>query len=185
MSHTIDTWYGTISAELMSKLADIRLLICDVDGVLSDGKIYMGNQGEELKTFHTHDGFGIKALLNQQIEVAVITGRNSRIVSDRMKTLGVKYVYQGQGEKLPAFQEILSALNLDPSHVAYMGDDVIDLPVMNAAGLGIAVANAHPKVRLDASYITMTPGGEGAVREVCDLILQAQGHLDSAKGTSV
>ena len=88
MSHTIETWYGAISSALMSKLANIRLLICDVDGVLSDGQIYMGNQGEELKTFHTHDGFGIKALLNQHIEVAVITGRNSRIVSDRMRALG-------------------------------------------------------------------------------------------------
>lgn len=185
MNQTTETWYGTLSAELMSKLANIRLLICDVDGVLSDGKIYMGNQGEELKTFHTHDGFGIKALLNQQIEVAIITGRNSRIVSDRMRALGVQYVYQGQGEKLSAYQEIIATLNLHPSQVAYMGDDVIDLPVMNAVGLGIAVANAHPKVRMDADYVTVTNGGEGAVREVCDLILQAQGYLDSAQGTSI
>lgn len=185
MTKQTQTWYGLVPSELMSKLQAIRLLICDVDGVLSDGKIYMGNAGEELKTFHTHDGFGLKALMHEQIQVAVITGRNSRIVSDRMGALGVQHIFQGQGNKLPAFQELLATLNLQPHEVAYIGDDVIDLPVMYQAGVGIAVANAHPKVKSDADYVTVVRGGEGAVREVCDLILQAHGRLDHAQGTSV
>lgn len=121
-------------------------MVCDVDGVLSDGLIYMGNDGEELKTFHTHDGFGIKALLNAGIDVAVITGRSSNIVQRRMQALGVQHIYQGQGDKLPAFEDLLDKLGLTAAQTAYVGDDVIDLPVMQNAALGIAVANAHPLV---------------------------------------
>ncbi|MBP8065779.1 MAG: 3-deoxy-D-manno-octulosonate 8-phosphate phosphatase, partial [Aeromonadaceae bacterium] len=120
----VETLYGPIDAELFERAKQIRLLVCDVDGVLSDGRIYMGNQGEELKTFHTKDGFGLKALREIGIEVGIITGRNSRIVSDRMAALGIDHVYQGQGDKLPALQDLLDLLGLDASQTAYIGDDV-------------------------------------------------------------
>ena len=107
MMAQVETLYGPIDAELFERAKQIRLLVCDVDGVLSDGRIYMGNQGEELKTFHTKDGFGLKALSDIGIEVGIITGRNSRIVSDRMAALGIDHVYQGQGDKLPALQDLL------------------------------------------------------------------------------
>jgi len=185
MSTTIGTPYGPVAEALFQRAARVRLLVCDVDGVLSDGKIYLGNQGEELKTFHTKDGFGIKALLNAGIEFAVITGRSSRIVADRMQALGVGHVFQGQGDKLPAFHALLARLHLTADQAAYMGDDVIDLPVMHACGLGVAVDDAHPLVKQQADLVTRTRGGEGAVRELCDLLLQARGQLEQAKGTSV
>lgn len=117
--------------------------------------------------------------------MAVITGRSSAIVQRRMQALGVQHIYQGQGDKMPAFDDLLHKLALTPAQAAYIGDDVIDLPVMRHAALGIAVSNAHPLVQQKADWITRTRGGYGAVREACDLILQAQGLLDTAKGTSV
>ena len=185
MSDYTDTPYGPVANQILTLAAKIQLLVCDVDGVLSDGRIYMGNDGEELKTFHTHDGFGIKALLNAGIDVAVITGRSSNIVQRRMQALGVQHIYQGQGDKLPAFEDLLDKLGLTAAQTAYVGDDVIDLPVMQNAALGIAVANAHPLVLQKADWTTRTRGGYGAVREVCDLILQARDQLDSAQGTSI
>lgn len=182
---TVETLYGPVDAALLQTAAQIRLLVCDVDGVLSDGRIYMGNQGEELKTFHTLDGFGLKAVRALGIEVGIITGRQSRIVSDRMCALGIEHVYQGQGDKLPAFRELLDKLGLAPEQAAYIGDDVIDIPVMQACALGCAVANAHPLVRRAARYVTVQQGGDGAVREVCDLLLQANGQLAHAIGASI
>ncbi|TXH65448.1 MAG: 3-deoxy-manno-octulosonate-8-phosphatase KdsC [Tolumonas sp.] len=185
MSDYVTTPYGDVKKKILDLAAEVQLLVCDVDGVLSDGLIYMGNDGEELKTFHTHDGFGIKALLNAGIDVAVITGRSSNIVQRRMQALGVQHIYQGQGDKLPAFEDLLDKLGLTAAQTAYVGDDVIDLPVMQNAALGIAVANAHPLVLQKADWTTRTRGGYGAVREVCDLILQARDQLDSAQGTSI
>ncbi|WP_116474424.1 3-deoxy-manno-octulosonate-8-phosphatase KdsC [Zobellella maritima] len=177
--------YGPVANSVWSRLSGIKLLICDVDGVLSDGMIYLGNQGEEYKSFCTKDGFGIKALLNAGIQVAVITGRDSRIVSERMASLGVRHVYQGQGDKWHSYQALLDTLKLMPEQVAYIGDDVVDLPVMRDCSLGVAVKDAHPLVLQDANYITRTAGGFGAVREICDLILAAQGRLEQAQGMSV
>lgn len=179
------TLYGPVSTTLWQRLADIRLLICDVDGVLSDGMIYLGNQGEEYKSFCTKDGFGIKALLNAGIQVAVITGRDSRIVSERMASLGVRHVYQGQGDKSHSYKALLDTLKLKPVQVAYVGDDVVDLAVMRDCGLGIAVLDAHPLVLQQADYVTRIRGGHGAVREVCDLILASRGELADAKGMSL
>ena len=181
----IETLYGPVSPDVFARAGQIRLLVCDVDGVLSDGRIYMGNQGEEFKTFHTKDGFGLKALRDIGIEVGIITGRNSRIVSDRMAALGIEHLYQGQGAKLPAFQDLLDVLGLEANQAAYIGDDVIDIPVMQASCLGVAVADAHPLTQRAARYITRLRGGEGAVREVCDLLLQANQALDQAQGASV
>lgn len=179
------TLYGPVAHSLWQRFADIKLLICDVDGVLSNGMIYLGNQGEEYKSFCTKDGFGIKALLNAGIQVAVITGRDSRIVSERMASLGVRHVYQGQGDKRHSYRALLDTLKLAPEQAAYIGDDVVDLPVMRDCALGIAVRDAHPLVLQDADYITRIAGGFGAVREVCDLILAAHGKLEQARGMSV
>ncbi|MCE2596065.1 3-deoxy-manno-octulosonate-8-phosphatase KdsC [Motilimonas cestriensis] len=181
----LNTPYGTITAQQHQQLVHTKLLICDIDGVFSDGRIYMGNNGEELKAFHTRDGFGIKAVLHAGIEVAVITGRKSTIVNNRMSALGVSHIFQGQDNKLIAFQQLLTQLNLNPDEVAYIGDDVIDLPVMNQVGLAVAVADAHPIVQQQAHYVTTIKGGFGAVRELCDLLLHVRGELAHAQGTSV
>ncbi|MGQ7806042.1 3-deoxy-manno-octulosonate-8-phosphatase KdsC [Hafnia alvei] len=181
----IATCYGPVARKIMDSAADIRLIICDVDGVLSDGLIYMGNNGEELKAFNVRDGYGIRCLITEGIHVAIITGRQSKLVADRAATLGIEHLYQGQSDKLIAFEKILSDLNLQPNQVAYIGDDLIDWPVMAKVGLSVAVADAHPILLQRAQYVTRIAGGRGAVRELCDLILQSQGKLDEAKGLSI
>ena len=180
----ITTPYGTISDDNYQRAKQIKLLICDVDGVFSDGRIYLGNDGEELKAFHTKDGFGIKAILNADIKVAIITGRQSTIVENRMSALGVPYIFQGKEDKLTVYQSLLSELSLQPQQVAYIGDDMVDLPVIQACGLGIAVNDAHPLVAQGANLITYTKGGFGAVREVCDLFLQCKNKLQQTQGKS-
>lgn len=182
---TIDTCYGPIAHTVMEKAAKIRLLICDVDGVMSDGLIYQGNSGEELKAFNVRDGYGIRCLLTSGVEVAIITGRKAKLLEDRANTLGITHLYQGQSDKLLAYRELLDKLALRPGEVAYIGDDLIDWPVMAEVGLSAAVADAHPLLLPKADYVTQISGGRGAVRELCDLILLAQNKLDEAKGLSV
>lgn len=181
----INTCYGSVSKDVFQRAENIRLLICDVDGVMSDGLIYMGNHGEELKAFNVRDGYGIRCLITSDIEVAIITGRNAKLVENRAKTLGITHLYQGQSNKLIAFEKILSDLSLSPNQVAYIGDDLIDWPVMEKVGLSVAVADAHPLLLPKAHYVTRIAGGRGAVRELCDLILQAQGKLEGAQGLSI
>ncbi|EST57738.1 3-deoxy-manno-octulosonate-8-phosphatase KdsC [Proteus cibi] len=185
MNTMIETCYGAVSEQIIKKAEKIQLLICDVDGVMSDGLIYMGNNGEELKAFNVRDGYGIRCLLTSGIEVAIITGRQSKLLEDRAKTLGITYLYQGQHNKLLAYQQLLDTLNLKPEQTAYIGDDLIDLPVMEKVGLSVAVADAHPLLTPRAHYVTRIAGGRGAVRELCDLILLAQGRLEEAKGLSI
>lgn len=185
MNTMIETCYGAVSEQIIKKAEKIQLLICDVDGVMSDGLIYMGNNGEELKAFNVRDGYGIRCLLTSGIEVAIITGRQSKLLEDRAKTLGITYLYQGQHNKLLAYQQLLDTLNLKPEQTAYIGDDLIDLPVMEKVGLSVAVADAHPLLTPRANYVTRIAGGRGAVRELCDLILLAQGRLEDAKGLSI
>lgn len=181
----VETCYGPISAEVMQRAQAIRLLICDVDGVMSDGLIYMGNSGEELKAFNVRDGYGIRCLLTSNVEVGIITGRNAKLLEDRCRTLGITHLYQGQSDKLLAFRALLDKLSLTPEQVAYIGDDLIDWPVMAQVGLSVAVADAHPLLLPRSHYVTRIAGGRGAVREVCDLILIAQDKFDDAKGQSV
>lgn len=181
----INTLYGPVSPPILDIAKQIKLLICDVDGVFSDGLVYMGNQGEELKTFHTRDGYGIKSLMNAGIEVAIITGRQSKIVENRMAVLGITLVYQGQDDKVKAYNDICRQLNIAPEHTGYIGDDLIDWPVMEKVALKVCVADGHPLLVKRANYVTHIKGGHGAVREVCDLILQARGELDVHKGLSV
>lgn len=166
--------YQAVTPQLWALAKQIRLLILDVDGVLSDGLIYMGNQGEELKAFHVRDGYGIRCVLNGGIEVALITGRQSQLVADRCATLGIRYLYQGQTDKQQALAALQQKLACPLVQMAYLGDDLIDLPVMCQTGLSIAVADAHPLLLPHAHYRTRQKGGHGAVREVCDLLLLAQ-----------
>lgn len=185
MSSPVQTLYGEVEQSIVDIAKDIKLLICDVDGVFSDGRIYMGNQGEELKTFHTRDGYGIKSLMNAGIEIAIITGRRSQIVENRMTALGVSLIYQGQDDKVKAYYDICEKLNINPEHTGYIGDDLIDWPVMEKVALKVCVADGHPLLAQRANYVTTIKGGHGAVREVCDLILQARDELDTHKGLSI
>ncbi|WP_448212850.1 3-deoxy-manno-octulosonate-8-phosphatase KdsC [Colwellia sp. MEBiC06753] len=181
----VETLYGDVDQRIIEKAKAIKLLVCDVDGVFSDGRIYLGNDGEELKAFHTKDGFGIKALINSGVEVAIITGRRSHIVESRMTALTVKHIVQGQEDKMPAMLDILNTLGLSPQQVAYIGDDMADMPCISHVGLGVAVQDAHPYVIKHADYQTFTKGGFGAVRELCDLIMFSQQTLAGAKGASI
>jgi 3-deoxy-D-manno-octulosonate 8-phosphate phosphatase (KDO 8-P phosphatase) len=162
-----------------SRASQVRLLILDVDGVLTDGGLQFDNRGEEYKTFNSLDGHGIRMLLDNAIEVAIISGRRSEIVRHRMNELGVKHLYQGCRDKLAAFNELLMNIGLEPGQVAYVGDDLPDLPIMRRVGLSIAVPNAHGFVKQHCDRVTTLPGGRGAVREVTDFILEAQGLLDA------
>ncbi|MCC5880478.1 MAG: 3-deoxy-manno-octulosonate-8-phosphatase KdsC [Idiomarina sp.] len=180
----ITTWYGDLDPSVFALFGEIQLLICDIDGVFSDGRIYLGNDGEEIKAFHTRDGFGVKALMNGGVEVAVITGRRSKIVENRMQALGVQHIFQGQSDKRVAYQQLMTQLQLEPHQIAYVGDDVPDLELIRTVGLGIAVRDAHARVQQAANYVTALPGGFGAVREVTDLLLLSQGKLNQYTGTS-
>ena len=163
--------------DLLEKAKAIKLVICDVDGVLSNGKVYFGNDNEELKSFNIKDGLGIKQLLNNGIQVAIITGRESNIVSRRSKELGIVHVYQGKKDKIASYDEILENLNLTPEQVAHVGDDLPDIPLMNRSGLGICVSDAHFFVKQNADWPTSSIGGDGAVRDISDLLLYSQGKL--------
>jgi 3-deoxy-D-manno-octulosonate 8-phosphate phosphatase (KDO 8-P phosphatase) len=166
--------------DLYLKAQKIKLIIFDVDGVLTDGGLYFSDKGVELKRFNSLDGHGIKMLIDFQIEPAIITARSSKSVEHRALNLGVKYIYQGQDDKLVAYNELIGKLKLKPEQVAYMGDDVIDLPVMSRVGLPIAVSNAHDFVKENSFIVTNKSGGNGAVREVCDLLLKAQDKYQTA-----
>ena len=159
------------------KAGRIRLAVFDVDGVMTDGTILLGDNGVEFKAYNVHDGLGLVMLQQAGIEVAVISSRCSRAVSKRMLRLGVKYVIQGVTDKAQALTELLQELGVDYTAVAFVGDDLIDLPAMTRAGMAIAVANARPEVLARADWITTAPGGHGGVREVCEMLLEAQGKL--------
>ncbi|MGH8173277.1 MAG: 3-deoxy-manno-octulosonate-8-phosphatase KdsC [Rhodanobacteraceae bacterium] len=168
-----------LPTDVRDRAARIKLAVFDVDGVLTDGKLIYAEDGHELKSFHVHDGLGLKRLLANHVEVAVITARMSMIVTERMADLGVAHVYQGQDDKLACLEQLMHALKLAPEAVAYTGDDLPDLAAMQRAGFAIAVANAHPWVRERAHWRTRLAGGAGAAREVCDLILAAQGKAEA------
>ena len=163
----------------MEKFINIKLAVFDVDGVLTDGKLILGENGNEYKSFHVRDGHGLVMLLETGCMVAVITARSSNIVAERMASLGIDYVYQGENDKGARLQKLIDELGLKPDQVAYVGDDVIDLPAMVKVGLPIAVADAHPEVKNYADWITENRGGQGAVREVCELIMRSQGKFEN------
>jgi 3-deoxy-D-manno-octulosonate 8-phosphate phosphatase (KDO 8-P phosphatase) len=163
-----------MDASLRERAANIRMLVLDVDGVLTDGKLYFDHAGNELKAFNTRDGLGMKALQKSGIEVAVITGRKSEAVTHRMTQLGIKHVYQGREDKIHAFLDLLELTGLDAQQVCFAGDDWIDLPVLLRVGLAVSVADAEERVKQHVHWITQSKGGDGAVRELCNLILAAQ-----------
>ena len=153
------------------KTAAIRMLILDVDGVLTDGRLYFGPRGEALKQFHVRDGLGIQQVAQAGIEVAVISGRKSKMVDIRCRELGVEHVRQGAKDKVAELDRLCAQLKIEPSACACVGDDVPDVPLMGKVALAFAVADAHPQARHAAHLITKLPGGHGAVREVCDYLL--------------
>ena len=167
----------TYPPEVLERAAKIRLLICDVDGVLTDGRLYFTPDGHELKSFHARDGHGLKLLQRTGVQAAVISGRSSPTVALRMGSLGIEHVFQGRESKLEPFQELLGQMNLEAEQAAFVGDDLLDLPLLRRVGLAVAVADAHFSLRDTVHWVTAQPGGLGAVREVCDLIMLAQGRL--------
>ena len=166
--------------DIQNKLSRVRHLILDVDGVLTDGRLYFDNHGNELKTFHTLDGHGIKMLQQSGVAVAIITGRRSSLVEKRAHDLGITRLIQGREDKYSAFLELFANEPYDMENIAYMGDDYPDLQLMTRVGCPIAVPNAAPPVAERALFITERSGGLGAVREVCDRIMQAQGTFEAA-----
>jgi 3-deoxy-D-manno-octulosonate 8-phosphate phosphatase (KDO 8-P phosphatase) len=166
--------------DINDKANQIRLVIFDVDGVLTDGSLYLGDDGQEYKAFHSKDGHGMKMLQTSGVQIGIITGRTSEVVRIRMHSLGVEHVHQGKLEKLPAYEELKAAMGLRDEQIAYVGDDVVDLPVMVRVGLAIAVQDAHTLVKQHAHWVTPSDGGRGAAREVCELLMQAQGNLQPA-----
>ncbi|TPG46142.1 HAD-IIIA family hydrolase [Rhodanobacter glycinis] len=170
-----------LPADILARAAKIRLAAFDVDGTLTDGRLWYGEDGHETKVFHVHDGLGLKRLQANGVQVALITARISHPVALRAEELDIAHVYQGQGDKRGCLLELIDALHLTPEQVAFVGDDLPDLPPMRIAGLAVAVANAHPWVAGQAHWQTSKSGGMGAAREVCDLILHAQGKSDAER----
>ena len=162
----------------IEKAKNIKVLILDVDGVITDGKLFFDEQGKEYKSFNARDGLGIKLLQKVGVQVAVISGRSSKPVALRMEMLGISLVYLGQSDKSHAFKEIIAKVGCMPEQAAHMGDDLIDLPVLMQVGLAIAVQDANEQIVPYVDWQTRLAGGQGAVREVCDFILQAQGKMD-------
>lgn len=170
--------YSRIRAlELHERAKEIRLFIVDIDGVMTDGLLYFNAEGDSMKTFFARDGLGLRLLMDHGIEVGIITGRTSPIVSVRAQDLKIQHVYQGRLNKLEAFKELLEKLELTPPQVAYMGDDIIDVPLLAQVGLAATVQDAHPCVLPYCHFVSQFPGGRGAVRECCDLILEAKGLM--------
>ena len=160
--------------------ARVRLLVLDVDGVLTDGRLYYGARGETLKVFHVRDGLGLKRLAAAGVTVAVISGRESGMTGRRCRELGIPHLFQGVEDKLPVFLRLRKRLGLAAHACACVGDDVPDVPLMREVGLAFAVADAHPQALGAAHVVTRLPGGNGAVREVCDYLLQARGRTFAA-----
>jgi 3-deoxy-D-manno-octulosonate 8-phosphate phosphatase (KDO 8-P phosphatase) len=164
--------------DILEKAKQVKLVIFDIDGVLTDGSLFMGDDGQEYKAFNSKDGHGIRMLLDGGVDIAIITGRQSEVVKHRASDLGITRIYQGKREKLPAFLELLDETGLKAEQIAYVGDDVVDLPVMSKVGLAVCVQDSHEFVKKHSHWITKAAGGRGAGRETCEMILQAQGKLD-------
>ncbi len=164
---------------MLERIRPIRLIAFDVDGIFTDGGLYLSDSGEEFKRFNSLDGHGLKMLRLSGVELAIITGRTSRCVEMRAQNLGITHVYQGIHNKWEAMQDLLGKLGMAPEFAAFMGDDVVDLPAMRRVGLALTVPKAAALVHDHAHYITKHDGGHGAVREVCELIMSAQGTLSA------
>ena len=168
-----------VSAEVLNRAKKIKLVIFDVDGVMTDGGLTIGDDGQEYKTFNTQDGLGMKLLKNSGVQMAIITGRTSNVVKQRSESTGVAHFYQGVDDKLVAYNDLIAKLNIAADCAAFMGDDVVDMPPMLRCGLAVTVPAAPLAVKNRAHYITQKQGGHGAVRELCELIMHAQDTLDA------
>jgi 3-deoxy-D-manno-octulosonate 8-phosphate phosphatase (KDO 8-P phosphatase) len=164
----------------VSRAARVRLMVFDVDGILTDGSLHYGPEGESLKTFNVHDGLGIKLLRQSGVATAIITARSSPILARRAADLAIDHVQQGAHDKKSAFEQLLAKTGVAAEATGFIGDDWIDLPVLSRVGFSASVASAHPEVRSRVHYVTQAGGGRGAARELCDFILRAQGNYEAA-----
>lgn len=162
------------STSIEERARAVRMIVFDVDGVLTDGSLFYGDHGEEYKAFNSRDGHGIKMLRTSGVETGIITGRTSQVVLHRARNLGIVHIFQGAEDKLDAFRELLASTGLEPSQIAYMGDDLVDLPVINRCGLAITVPDAPEEVKARCQVVTRAGAGRGAAREACELIMRAQ-----------
>ena len=169
----------TIAKDVLARAKKIKVVIFDVDGVMTDGGLTIGDDGQEYKTFSSQDGLGMKLLRQSGVQMAIITGRTSNVVKKRAETTGIAHFYQGVEDKLEAFNDLLQKMRLNADEVAFMGDDVVDAPAMLRCGLALTVPSGHRLLKPHAHYVTQAPAGHGAVREVCELIMQAQGTFDA------
>ncbi|MEE9331948.1 MAG: HAD family hydrolase [Methylophilaceae bacterium] len=173
MSETIAT------DDIIARAKKIKVVIFDVDGIMTDGGLTIGDDGQEYKTFNSHDGLGMKMLKKSGIQMAIITGRTSKVVTTRAETTGIEHFYQGVEDKLVAFNVLVKKLGIAPEETAFMGDDIVDVPPMMRCGLAISVPAAFDSVKMHAHYVTKRQGGKGAVREACELIMHAQNTFDT------
>lgn len=169
-----------MTADFITRAQKVRLIAFDVDGIMTDGTLFLGDDGEEYKGFNSLDGHGLKMLKGSGVELAIITGRTSRVVEHRARNLGIEIVHQGAHDKLAVYEALCRELGLAYEATAYMGDDVVDLPVMRRAGLAITVPAAPELVKAYSHYTTVREAGRGAVREACEMLMRAQGTLDAA-----
>jgi 3-deoxy-D-manno-octulosonate 8-phosphate phosphatase (KDO 8-P phosphatase) len=165
----------TFQRDAADRARAVRMIVFDVDGVLTDGSLFYDDRGEEYKAFNSRDGHGIKMLRASGVDTGIITGRTSQVVLHRARNLGIEHIFQGADDKLDAFHRLLVRVNLEPRQIAYMGDDLVDLPVMNRCGLAITVPDAPEEVKARCQVVTRAGAGRGAAREACELIMQAQG----------
>ncbi len=167
-----------IELNIEERAKKIKVAVFDIDGVMTDGALGLGDDGLEYKFFHSQDGLGLKMLKNTGIIMAIVTGRTSKLVIKRAENIGAMHIYQGADDKLEAFNALIEKLNVSADECLFMGDDVIDLPPMRRCGLAVTVPHGMPLVKKYAHYVTVRSAGFGAVREVCELIMQAQGTFD-------
>jgi 3-deoxy-D-manno-octulosonate 8-phosphate phosphatase (KDO 8-P phosphatase) len=170
---------NVVSNEVLARAKKIKVVIFDVDGVMTDGGLTIGDDGQEYKTFNTQDGLGMKLLRQSGVEMAIITGRTSNVVTKRAESTGVAHFYQGVDDKLQAFEDLLIKMGVAADQTAFVGDDVVDMPPMLRCGLAVTVPAAPDVVKQRVHYVTRKEGGRGAVREICELIMQAQGTLEA------
>jgi len=171
-----------VDAAVLHAASKIKLVLFDVDGVLTDGRLFLDDTGKECKAFHSRDGHGLRMLQHTGIEVGIITGRTSQVVEFRAADLGITLLFQGCRDKLAVYQALVKNRSLDPDTIAFVGDDVVDLPIMTRVGLAVTVQDGHYLVKQQAHWITPNAGGYGAARDVCEMIISAQGRYEKAFG---
>lgn len=169
-----------MSPDVLQRVRQLRLMAFDIDGIMTDGRLYMTESGEEMKAFHTLDGQGLKLLMESGVEVALLTARRSTIVERRSSELGIRMLRQGLSDKLAAIREIQSDLDISMDQSGYAGDDIVDLPILSRCGFSATVPDAPESIRSRVHYVTRKRGGMGAVREICELVLKSQGNLENA-----